>query len=90
MLKAAVRREFDMVAAWSMDRLGRSLKDLVSFLEEMNGAGVHLFLHQQALDTSTPSRKALFQMLGVFSEFERAMLQDRVKASLERPKACVH
>jgi len=87
MLKAAVRREFDMVAAWSVDRLGRSLKNLVSFLEELNGAGVHLFLHQQALDTSTPSGKALFQMLGVFSEFERAMIQDRVRAGLERAKA---
>ncbi len=87
MLKAAIRREFDMVAAWSVDRLGRSLKDLVSFLDELNGAGVHLFLHQQALDTSTPSGKALFQMLGVFSEFERAMIRDRVKAGLERAKA---
>jgi len=87
MLKAAVRREFDMVAAWSVDRLGRSLKDLIGFLEELNGAGVHLFLHQQALDTSTPAGKALFQMLGVFSEFERAMIQDRVKAGLERAKA---
>jgi len=87
MLKAAVRREFDMVAAWSVDRLGRSLKDLISFLEELNGVGVHLFLHQQALDTSTPAGKALFQMLGVFSEFERAMIKDRVKAGLERAKA---
>lgn len=87
MLKAAVRREFDMVAAWSVDRLGRSLKDLVSFLEELNGSGVHLFLHQQALDTSTPAGKALFHMLGVFSEFERAMIQNRVKAGLERAKA---
>ena len=87
MLKAAVRREFDMVAAWSVDRLGRSLKDLLSFLEELNSAGVHLFLHQQALDTSTPSGRALFQMLGVFSEFERAMIQERVRAGLARAKA---
>ena len=76
-----------MVAAWSVDRLGRSLKDLVSFLEELQGAGIHLFLHQQALDTSTPAGKALFQMLGVFSEFERAMIQDRVRAGLERARA---
>ncbi|HIB83443.1 MAG TPA: recombinase family protein [Chromatiaceae bacterium] len=87
MLKAAVRREFDMVAAWSVDRLGRSLKDLVAFLEELQGSSVDLFLHQQALDTSTPSGKALFGMLGVFSEFERAMIQERVKAGLERAKA---
>jgi hypothetical protein len=81
------QREFDMVAAWSVDRLGRSLKDLLSFLEELNSAGIHLFLHQQALDTTTPSGRALFQMLGVFSEFERAMIQERVRAGLERAKA---
>ena len=70
MLKAAVRRKFDMIAAWSVDRLGRSLQDLVAFLGELKAAGVDLFLHQQALDTSTPSGRALFQMLGVFAEFE--------------------
>ncbi len=86
MLKAAVRGEFDMVAAWSVDRLGRSLKDLVAFLEELHGAGVDLFLHQQALDTSTAAGKALFGMLGVFSEFERSMIQERVRAGLERAK----
>jgi DNA invertase Pin-like site-specific DNA recombinase len=56
-------------------------------LEELQGSSVDLFLHQQALDTSTPSGKALFGMLGVFSEFERAMIQERVKAGLERAKA---
>ena len=84
--KAAVRGEFDMVASWSVDRLGRSLKDLVAFLEELQGADVDLFLHQQALDTSTPAGKALFGMLGVFSEFERSMIQERVRAGLERAK----
>jgi hypothetical protein len=73
MLKAAVHRKFDMIAAWSVDRLGRSLQDLVGFLGELKAAGVDLFLHQQALDTSTPSGRALFQMLGVFAEFEAAM-----------------
>ena len=87
LLKAAVRREFDMVAAWSVDRLGRSLKDLMAFLEELKSAGVDLYLHQQALDTSTPSGRALFQMLGVFSEFERAMIRERVVAGLQRAKA---
>ena len=87
MLKGAVRREFDMVAAWSVDRLGRSLQDLLAFLEELKGAGVDLYLHQQALDTSTPSGRALFQMLGVFSEFERAMIRERVLAGLARAKA---
>ena len=78
----ATRRRFDVIAAWSVDRLGRSLQDLVGFLGETHGAGVHLYLHQQAVDTTTPAGRALFQMLGVFAEFERAMIRDRVKAGL--------
>jgi DNA invertase Pin-like site-specific DNA recombinase len=78
----ATRRRFDVIAAWSVDRLGRSLQDLVGFLGEVHGAGVNLYLHQQAIDTTTPAGKALFQMLGVFAEFERTMIRDRVKAGL--------
>src|SRR5712671_3414924 len=63
--KGIARREFDLVAAWSVDRLGRSLQDLVSCLEEINGNGVDLYLHQQGLDTSTPAGRAMFQRLGV-------------------------
>ena len=85
--KGIARREFDMVAAWSVDRLGRSLQGLVVFLGELHGKGVDLYLHQQGLDTSTPAGKAMFQMLGVFSEFERAMIVERVKAGLSRAKA---
>ena len=70
-----------------MDRLGRSLPDLVSFLQELHGAGVDLYLHQQALDTTTPAGRAMFQMMGVFAEFERAMITERVKAGLKRAKA---
>jgi DNA invertase Pin-like site-specific DNA recombinase len=84
--KAAARREFDIVMAWSVDRLGRSLQDLVAFLSEIRAAGVDLFLHQQALDTTTPAGKALFQMMGVFAEFERSMIQERVRAGLRRAK----
>ena len=86
MLKAATRREFDMVAAWSVDRLGRSLQDLVAFLGEIHGAGVDLFLHQQGIDTSTPAGKAMFQMLGVFAEFERSIIVARVHAGLRRAR----
>lgn len=81
------RREFDMVAAWSVDRLGRSLQDLVSFLSELKAKGVDLYLHQQGLDTTTPAGRAMFQMLGVFAEFERSMIQERVRAGLARAKA---
>jgi DNA invertase Pin-like site-specific DNA recombinase len=84
LLKGAVRREFDMVMSWSVDRLGRSLQHLVEFLNELHGVGCDLFLHQQAIDTTTPSGKMMFQMCGVFSEFERSMIRQRVKAGLER------
>jgi DNA invertase Pin-like site-specific DNA recombinase len=87
MLKAATQRKFDMIAAWSVDRLGRSLQDLVAFLSELKAAGVDLFLHQQALDTSSPSGRALFQMLGVFAEFEAAMIRERTRAGLARARA---
>lgn len=86
LLKAIARREVDMVAAWSVDRLGRSLKDLVSFLSDLQAKEVDLFLYQQGLDTSTPSGRAMFQMLGVFSEFEAAMIRDRVRTGVARAK----
>src|SRR5258705_952995 len=73
--------------AWSVDRLGRSLQDLIGFLSELHSLGIDLFLHQQGLDTTSPSGKAMFQMLGVFAEFERAMIQERVRAGLARAKA---
>ena len=76
-----------MIAAWSFDRLGRSLQHLVAFLGEVHAAGVDLYLHQQALDTSTPAGKAMFQMCGVFAEFERAMIVERVNAGLARARA---
>src|SRR5256714_587500 len=81
------RREFDQVAAWSVDRLGRSLQELVAFLGELHAKGVDLYLHQQGIDTGTPAGKAMFQMMGVFAEFERAMIVDRVKAGLARARS---
>jgi DNA invertase Pin-like site-specific DNA recombinase len=73
--------------AWSVDRLGRSLQDLIGFLSELHALGIDLMLHQQGLDTTTPAGKAMFQMMGVFAEFERAMIRERVKAGLERARA---
>lgn len=81
------RRDFDLVAAWSVDRLGRSMVDLVGFLSELHAKGVDLYLHKQGLDTSTPAGKAMFQMLGVFAEFERSIIQERVKSGMARAKA---
>jgi DNA invertase Pin-like site-specific DNA recombinase len=85
--RAVVRRQFDIVAAWSVDRLGRSLQDLVGFLGELHGAGVDLYLDRQGVDTSTPAGKALFQMLGVFAEFERSIIQERIAAGIARARA---
>jgi DNA invertase Pin-like site-specific DNA recombinase len=87
MLKGVARREFDIVAAWSVCRLGRSLSDLIGLLGELRSRDINLYLHQQALDTSTPSGRMLFGMLGVFGEFERAMIRDRVLAALERARS---
>jgi DNA invertase Pin-like site-specific DNA recombinase len=86
LLKDVVRRKIDVVAAWSVDRLGRSLQDLVGFLGELNGAGGDLYLEKQAIDTTTPSGRMLFQMLGVFAEFERALIQERIHAGLVRAR----
>jgi DNA invertase Pin-like site-specific DNA recombinase len=83
----ATKRQFDVVMAWSVDRLGRSLKDLIGFLSELHALKVDLFLHQQGLDTTTPAGKALFQMLGVFAEFERSIIQERVRAGLARARS---
>jgi DNA invertase Pin-like site-specific DNA recombinase len=87
LLKAVIRKEFDIVLSWSVDRLGRSLQDLIGFLNELNSKNIDLYLHQQGVDTSTPSGKALFQMMGVFAEFESSMIKERVKAGLARAKA---
>ncbi len=87
MLKAATRREFDMVAAWSVDRLGRSLQHLVAGLGDLQAAGVGLYLHKQGLDTSTPSGRAMYGMLSVFAEFERDLIRERVRAGLKVAKA---
>lgn len=87
LLKAISRREIDIAAAFSVDRLGRSLPDLVSFLSDVQSKGCDLYLHQQAVDTSTPSGRMLFQMLGVFAEFERAIITSRIIAGQARARA---
>ena len=87
LLQAVARKEFDLVAVWSVDRIGRSLVDLVGTLRELHAKNVDLYLHQQGIDTTTPAGKAMFQMMGVFAEFERSMLRERVNAGLARARA---
>lgn len=84
LLTGVARKDYEMIACWSVDRLGRSLPDLVAFLNEAQAKGVDLYLHQQGLDTSTPSGRMLFQMLGVFAEFERSMIRERIMSGLRR------
>ena len=86
MLKDAVRGRFDVAMCWAVDRMGRSLADLVGTLQDLHGAKVDLFLHQQAMDTTTPAGRAMFGMMGVFAEFERSMIVARVKAGMDRAK----
>jgi DNA invertase Pin-like site-specific DNA recombinase len=86
LLKDATARKINIIAAWSVDRLGRSLQDLVGFLSELQTLGCDLYLHQQALDTSTLSGRAMFQMCGVFAEFERGMIRERVNAGIARAR----
>jgi DNA invertase Pin-like site-specific DNA recombinase len=87
LLRGVARREFDIVAAWSVDRLGRSLQDLIGLLHELHENGVDLYLHQQGINTRTPAGKALFGMLGVFAEFERSMIVERVRAGIAKARA---
>lgn len=83
-LRAAVQGRYDVLLAWDVSRLGRSLEDLLASLAELHGAGRNLYLHQQGVDTTTPAGKAMFQMMGVFAEFERAIIQERVRAGVAR------
>jgi DNA invertase Pin-like site-specific DNA recombinase len=87
MLKDASRRKFDVVMAWAIDRMGRSLRDLLDTIEHLEATGVDLYLDQQNIDTTTPAGKLLFQVTGAFAEFERSMIRQRVNAGLARAKA---
>ena len=81
------RKDFDVVMVWAVDRLGRSLQHLIEFLSELHSKRIDLLIHQQGIDTTTPGGKALFGMLGVFAEFERSMIQERVRAGIKRARA---
>jgi DNA invertase Pin-like site-specific DNA recombinase len=87
MLKDASRRKFDIIMAWAIDRLGRSLSDLLDTIQHLEACGVDLYLDRQAIDTPTPMGKLVFQLTGAFAEFERTMIRQRVKAGLKRAVA---
>src|SRR5499427_6050068 len=87
MLNDAKRRKFDVAMAWAIDRLGRSLIDLLGTIQELEACGVDLFLEQQSIDTTTPAGKLMFQIVGAFAEFERSMIRQRIHAGLKRAVA---
>jgi DNA invertase Pin-like site-specific DNA recombinase len=84
MLKDAQRRRFDVVMAWAIDRLGRSLIDLLGTIQTLEACSVDLYFDQQAIDTTTPAGRLMFQVTGAFAEFERSMIRQRVRAGLKR------
>tara|TARA_E500000178_G_scaffold310477_1_gene325594 strand:+ start:1702 stop:2280 length:579 start_codon:yes stop_codon:yes gene_type:complete len=84
LIKGATKKDFDIVLAWSVCRLGRSLSDLVSFLMEMQSVGCNIYIHQSGLDSSTPQGKLQFGLLSCFAEFERSIIRERVIAGQER------
>ena len=87
LIKGSIQKEWDTILVWDVSRLGRSLKHLVSFLEDIHSAKCDLYIHQSGIDTSTASGKMMFGMLSVFSEFERSMIRERVIAGQQRAKA---
>jgi DNA invertase Pin-like site-specific DNA recombinase len=87
MLKEAQRGAFDVVMAWSIDRVGRSLIDLLGTIQHLEACKVDLYLDQQSIDTTTPAGKLMFQITGAFAEFERSMIRERVHAGLKRARA---
>jgi DNA invertase Pin-like site-specific DNA recombinase len=84
MLKDAVRRRYDILLVWSIDRLGRSVLHVSNALAELDAAGIRLYCDQQGIDSSTPMGRAMIQMASVFGEQERSMLRARVLAGLDR------
>ena len=87
MLKDASKRKFDVIMAWAIDRLGRSLIDLLGTFQTLHACGVDVYLDQQSIDTTTPAGKLIFQVCGAFAEFERSMIRQRVHAGLKRAVA---
>ena len=87
MMKMATQRKFDMVMCWSIDRLGRSLQNLIELLNQLESVRIDLFFHQQAIDTSTPMGKMMFSILGALGAYERELIRERVIAGLITAKS---
>ena len=86
LLKDANRKQFEGILVWSIDRIGRSLQDLISFLDDVQSKDIDLYIHQQGLDSSTPTGRLMFSLVGSFAEYERTLIKERVLAGMERAK----
>ena len=84
LMKSATQRRFDMVMCWSIDRLGRSLQNLIEILNELQSLKVDLFFMQQGMDTSTSAGRMMFSIFGALAEFERNLIRERVIAGQQR------
>src|SRR5450631_899229 len=87
LMSDACRRRFDAVLVWKIDRFGRSLKHLVNALAELAALGVAFVSLRDNIDLSTPSGRLMFQIIGAMAEFERALIQERVRAGLRNARA---
>jgi DNA invertase Pin-like site-specific DNA recombinase len=87
LFKMTQRKEVDVVMSWSIDRLGRSIQDLVGFMNEVQAAGVDLYIHQQAINTATPAGRMVFGIFSALGEYERELIRERIRAGLARAKA---
>ena len=87
LLKDASRRRFDVLMVWAIDRLGRSLVDLIGTVQTLEACGVDLYVDQQSVDTTTPAGKLVFHIFGAIAEFERGMIRERIMAGLARSRA---
>ena len=82
MMDAARKRKFDLLLVWKLDRLSRSLKDLIVTLDELGSCGIDFVSYDNNLDTSTPTGKLVFQIVGAVAEFEKEIIRERVVAGL--------
>src|SRR5208283_2236564 len=86
LLNAARKREIDHIVVWKLDRFGRSLKQLVNSLAELNSLGVGFISYQDNLDLTTPAGRLMFHIIGAMAEFERELIRERVKAGIENAR----
>ena len=87
LMSDARQRKFDLIAVWKIDRFGRSLKHLVNALADLDAYGVAFFSLRNNIDLSTPSGRLMFQIIGAMAEFERSLIQERVRAGLRNARA---